>query len=116
MKYLDLFSGYGGFSLGIQQAYDHKHSKRIQQGINNKGLPGTRKSLMATKPDKNGKWAIESIDASEEYKNIIKQEERKKIKEWAEKERESTVPIEHQSLRFRGYKSAMGNLIYYLKQ
>ena len=24
MKYLDLFAGYGGFSLGIQQAYDNR--------------------------------------------------------------------------------------------
>lgn len=23
-RYLDLFSGYGGFSLGIQQAYDNR--------------------------------------------------------------------------------------------
>jgi DNA (cytosine-5)-methyltransferase 1 len=33
MKYLDLFSGYGGFSLGIQQAYDSlSKTKRQQQG------------------------------------------------------------------------------------
>jgi len=30
MKYLDLFAGYGGFSLGIQQAYEKRNADRSQ--------------------------------------------------------------------------------------
>ncbi len=40
MKYLDLFSGYGGFSLGIQQAYEDKISSSEQvseqEGLSNR--------------------------------------------------------------------------------
>ena len=31
MKYLDLFAGYGGFSLGIQQAYEKKNSRLVNK-------------------------------------------------------------------------------------
>lgn len=46
MKYLDLFSGYGGFSLGIQQAYESTRSfnvseerggKKAEEGVNETG-------------------------------------------------------------------------------
>lgn len=40
MKYLDLFSGYGGFSLGIQQAYDNRidwKQKSNDEGLQSNG-------------------------------------------------------------------------------
>jgi hypothetical protein len=44
-----------------------------------------------------------------------KQQIKEEIIKWAEKERETNVPIEHRSLLFKGYKAAMENLIDYLK-
>jgi DNA (cytosine-5)-methyltransferase 1 len=47
MKYLDLFAGYGGFSLGIQQAYDSlSTTERKQQGRIADDMPSNRESLL----------------------------------------------------------------------
>lgn len=43
MKYLDLFSGYGGFSLGIQQAYESSHANRSKELGSEKDSQGDEK-------------------------------------------------------------------------
>ena len=40
MKYLDLFSGYGGFSLGIEKAYED-----IQRDMGSKSTKEVKKKL-----------------------------------------------------------------------
>lgn len=53
MKYLSLFSGIGGFELGIQQAYENLQSaERLQQGRMDRDgdMSDTRKPFMGTKP------------------------------------------------------------------
>lgn len=53
MKYLSLFSGYGGFELGIQQAYDNLQcSERVQQGriSGYRDLSNAWKPLLGTEP------------------------------------------------------------------
>ncbi|MCK5494032.1 MAG: DNA cytosine methyltransferase, partial [Candidatus Omnitrophica bacterium] len=50
MRYLDLFTGYGGFTLGIQQAYeDLSKTKRKQQRRTAQNSPDIKQSLLATK-------------------------------------------------------------------
>jgi len=44
MKYLDLFSGYGGFELGIQQAYDNNAIRPIQQVLQRPSDSGNTES------------------------------------------------------------------------
>jgi len=50
MKYLSLFSGIGGFELGIQQAYDDiSKAKRKQQGRFSQNCTNSNQSSLATK-------------------------------------------------------------------
>lgn len=53
MKYLSLFSGVGGFELGIQQAYENvQRTKGVQQGRvdRNGNMSNHRKSLLGAEP------------------------------------------------------------------
>lgn len=47
MKYFSLFSGVGGFELGIEYAHS-EYAKRVQQGIGDKDLSGLGEPLMGT--------------------------------------------------------------------
>lgn len=78
MKYLDLFSGYGGFSLGIQQAYEATRSSNVSekrggeetsQGVNEKGERLHTLSSQATLPtnDRNNELPDTSIDQGQPH-------------------------------------------------
>ena len=48
MKYFDTFTGIGGFTLGIQQAYDLSNTKRKQQGWVPQDSSNNEQSLLGT--------------------------------------------------------------------
>jgi len=50
MRYVDLFAGVGGFRYGIEQAFDLKQAKRLQQGKAVKDSSNTKQKQLADKP------------------------------------------------------------------